>query len=72
MPRAHASDEVQVLRFFEDSSLETAQAVFNIVKEKMRARGAVNSTTEGRIPRKREKHSGPSDIAPPPPRSESP
>ena len=73
MPRAHASDEVQVLRFFEGSPLEIAQVVFNIVKEKMRARDAANSGSEGRrVLRKKEQHSSTPDIAAPSQRSELP
>lgn len=38
MPRTQVTDEVQVLRFFEEAPLEQAQMLFNIVKEKMRTR----------------------------------
>lgn len=38
MARSDVPDEVQVLRFFESSQIEKAQAVFNIVSEKMRER----------------------------------
>jgi len=43
MPRAQASEEVEVLRFFEEAPLEKAEMLFNIVKEKMRGRLAGNT-----------------------------
>jgi hypothetical protein len=38
MSKTQVMDEVHVLRFFEDSSLEKAETVFNIVSQKMRDR----------------------------------
>ena len=38
MSTALAPDEVQVLRFFETAPVEKAEAVFNIVAEKVRER----------------------------------
>ena len=43
MPRAQASEEVEVLRFFEEAPIEKAEMLFNIVKEKMRGRLAGNT-----------------------------
>ncbi len=43
MPRARVSEEVEVLRFFEEAPLEKAEMLFNIVKEKMRGRLAGNT-----------------------------
>jgi hypothetical protein len=40
MPKTHALKEVEVLQFFEDSPIEKAETVFNIVSGKMRARMA--------------------------------
>jgi hypothetical protein len=38
MAKQNIADEVQVLRFFETGPVEKAEAVFNIVAEKMRER----------------------------------
>lgn len=46
MPRSQVTEEVQVLRFFEEAPLEKAEMLFNIVKEKMRSR---MGTASGRI-----------------------
>ena len=43
MPRAQVSEEVEVLRFFEEAPIEKAEMLFNIVKEKMRGRLAENT-----------------------------
>ena len=37
------SEEVEVLRFFEEAPIEKAEMLFNIVKEKMRGRLAGNT-----------------------------
>lgn len=38
MRKTTMADEIQVLRFFETSPIETAQPVFNIIADKMRER----------------------------------
>jgi hypothetical protein len=38
MSKTIIADEVQVLRFFEQGSIEKAEVLFNIVSEKMRER----------------------------------
>jgi hypothetical protein len=38
MAKAAIPDEVQVLRFFEEGTIEKAEVLFNIVSEKMRER----------------------------------
>ena len=38
MAKPAITDEVQVLRFFETGPIEKAEAVFNIISEKMRER----------------------------------
>jgi hypothetical protein len=38
MPKAHMTQEVAILTFFEEAPLDKAEMLFNIVKEKMRAR----------------------------------
>jgi hypothetical protein len=38
MSKPAITDEVQVLRFFEEGSIEKAEVLFNIVSEKMRER----------------------------------
>lgn len=43
MSKANASEEVEVLRFFEEAPIEKAEMLFNIVKEKMRGRLAGNT-----------------------------
>ena len=43
MPRTQVSEEVEVLRFFEEAPIEKAEMLFNIVKEKMRGRLAGNT-----------------------------
>jgi len=60
MPRAQASEEVEVLRFFEEAPLEKAEMLFNIVKEKMRARLAGN-THAGESTAKKKRHSSPKE-----------
>ena len=52
MPRTQITDEVQVLKFFEEAPIEQAQMLFNIVKEKMRSRMGTGS---GRISETRRK-----------------
>lgn len=42
MPKAHMAQEVAILNFFEEAPLDKAEMLFNIVKEKMRARKAAN------------------------------
>ena len=38
MPRAQDTDEVRILRFFEEQPLEKAELLFRIVADKMRKR----------------------------------
>jgi hypothetical protein len=38
MPRVHQSEEVRILRFFEEEPLEKATLLFHIISEKMRTR----------------------------------
>ena len=45
MANAKQSEEVQVLHFFETAPIEKAEAVFNIVCEKMRERVPNRSVT---------------------------
>ena len=54
MPKTTLSQEVQILRFFESAPLDKAEMLFNIVKEKMRARSPTHTATHGRIARKKE------------------
>lgn len=42
MSKANATDEVTVLRLFEESPIEKAEILFNIVKVKMQERLAPN------------------------------
>ena len=51
MPKTKQPEEVQVLHFFETAPIEKAEAIFNIVCEKMRERVPNRSVT----PRKRSK-----------------
>ena len=53
MPRAQVSEEVEVLRFFEEAPIEKAEMLFNIVKEKMRGRFAGNTHPVESSPKKR-------------------
>ena len=55
MPKAPVSEEVQVLRFFEEAPIEKAEMLFNIVKEKMRSRMAENPHSPERVPKKKER-----------------
>ena len=71
MPRTQANEEVQILRFFEDAPLEKAEVLFNIVKEKMRARSAPNPSP-ARVQRKKEKHSDAVEVGASPQRVEAP
>jgi hypothetical protein len=47
VPKAHESEEVRILRFFEEEPMEKAEMLFNIVKEKMRTRSANSPNTRG-------------------------
>jgi len=60
MPRAQMSEEVEVLRFFEEAPLEKAEMLFNIVKEKMRGRLSENTHPLESTPKKR-RHSTPKE-----------
>lgn len=53
MPRAYVPEEVEVLRFFEESPIEKAELLFNIVKEKMRGRLAGSAHSAESKPRRR-------------------
>ena len=53
MPRAQMSEEVEVLRFFEEAPIEKAEMLFNIVKEKMRGRLAGNTHPVESTPKKK-------------------
>ena len=61
MPRAQVSEEVEVLRFFEEAPLEKAEMLFNIVKEKMRGRLAGN-THVAESTAKKKRHSTPEEV----------
>ncbi len=61
MPKAHMSEEVQILRFFEGAPIEQAEMLFNIVKEKMRTRSAANPNAHGGTTRKKGRQPIPSD-----------
>ncbi len=54
MPKASVMQEVEILRFFESAPLDKAEMLFNIVKEKMRARSPVRPAPHGRIAKKKE------------------
>ena len=60
MPRAYVSEEVEVLRFFEEAPLDKAEMLFNIVKEKMRGRLAGNTRSAESAPKKK-RHSVPKE-----------
>ena len=60
MPKAPVSEEVQVLRFFEEAPIEKAEMLFNIVKEKMRGRLSENTHPVESSPKKR-RHSTPKE-----------
>ena len=60
MPRAQMSEEVEVLRFFEEAPLEKAEMLFNIVKEKMRGRLSENTHPVESSPKKK-RHSTPKE-----------
>jgi len=38
MPRSQDTDEVRILRYFEEGTLEKAELLFHIIAEKMRKR----------------------------------
>ena len=60
MPRAYVSEEVEVLRFFEEAPIEKAEMLFNIVKEKMRGRLSEN-THPVESTAKKKRHSTPKE-----------
>ena len=47
MAKTVIPDEVQVLRFFEQGSIEKAEVLFNIVSDKMRERLRIGEGSEG-------------------------
>jgi len=47
MPRSQQTEEVQILKFFEEAPLERAELLFNIVKDKMRSRLRPESAGSG-------------------------
>ncbi len=55
MPSPTVPEEVRILRFFESSPMEKAEAVFNIVCEKMRQRrgSGANAGPPASVPKKR-------------------
>ena len=63
MPRSQLTEEVQVLRFFEEAPLEQAQMLFNIVKEKMRGRMGAGVSRAGDGKRKEKTRAVASDPA---------
>ena len=71
MPRTQANEEVQILRFFEDAPLEKAELLFNIIKEKMRARSAASPGPNAGPARRKGKHSAPVELDVSPQRAES-
>lgn len=54
MPKSQQTEEVKILRFFEEAPLEQAEMLFNIVREKMRARSPTNSSSRERVGKKTE------------------
>ena len=63
MPKAPMAQEVAVLNFFEEAPLDKAEMLFNIVKDKMRARRTANEPA-GVRKKKEFPSGGPSDRAP--------
>ena len=43
MPKGQTIQEVAILKFFEEAPLDKAEMLFHIIKDKMRARSAVNA-----------------------------
>jgi len=54
MPRVQDTDEVRILRYFEEGPLEKAELLFHIIAEKMRKR-----TPPGRSSPKKKSDRGP-------------
>jgi hypothetical protein len=54
MPKSQQTEEVRILRFFEEAPLEQAEMLFNIVREKMRARSPTHSNSHRRVGKKKE------------------
>jgi hypothetical protein len=59
MPRSQITEEVQVLKFFEEAPLEKAEMLFNIVKEKMRSRLNSGSAPAGTTRKTKERRTVP-------------
>jgi hypothetical protein len=47
MPRSQQTEEVRILKFFEEAPLEKAELLFDIVKDKMRSRMQPGSAPAG-------------------------
>ena len=54
MPKSQQTEEVRILRYFEEAPLEQAEMLFNIVREKMRSRMGTNG--KANEPQKRKVH----------------
>jgi hypothetical protein len=52
VPKAQQTEEVRILRFFEEAPLEQSEMLFNIVREKMRARSPTYSNSHPRVKKK--------------------
>ncbi len=59
MPKAQQTEEVRILRFFEEAPLEQAEMLYNIVREKMRSRMETNG--KAHEPQKMKVHHVPPD-----------
>jgi hypothetical protein len=59
VPRSQITEEVQVLKFFEEAPLEKAEMLFNIVKEKMRSRLHSGSAPAGAARKTKDRRSVP-------------
>ena len=58
MPRSQQTEEVQILKFFEEAPLDKAELLFSIVKDKMRSRMGINPKGDG-TPKKKGRHLSP-------------
>jgi hypothetical protein len=47
MPRSQQTEEVRILKFFEEAPLERAELLFNIVGDKMRSRMGTSGKANG-------------------------
>jgi secreted protein with Ig-like and vWFA domain len=53
MPKSQQTEEVRILKFFEEAPLEQAEMLFNIVREKIRQRSATDPRSQRTVTKRK-------------------